>query len=109
MFNYNLTMLIILVLALVWGFAWAWVLQHTEFGKYLVVKRTWLTVVIGIGVDLLLGLWLIDFEAWLKLWLVFALSSVGIILRSLRNEAEQETKQIARILETINDSTTKDS
>jgi len=40
------------LLALVWGGIWAAFLQWTRPGWFLANKRTWLTVVVGVGVDL---------------------------------------------------------
>jgi Kef-type K+ transport system membrane component KefB len=85
------------------------VLQCTKFGQFLATKRTWLTVVIGVGIDLLLGLWVVNFEDWLKLLLVITLSSIGIISRSLMNEERETKRVIVRVLETVNDSTTENS
>lgn len=74
--------------ALVWGILWAVFLQYHRLGRFLVAERTWITVVIGVGVDLLLGIG----ATWWALWLVVVFSSVGIIARSLLNEHAQETE-----------------
>lgn len=68
--------------ALVWGVLWAMTIQFSRLGKFLAHERTWITVVIGVGVDLLLGIG----ATWWGLWLVVAFSSIGIIARSLINE-----------------------
>jgi hypothetical protein len=68
--------------ALLWGIGWAVVLQFTRLGQFLVKERTWITVVVGVGVDLLLGLG----AAWWHIWLIVVFSSLGIIARSLINE-----------------------
>jgi len=73
-------------LALIWGVLWAAFLQYFKFGRYLATRRTWITVVIGVGVDLLILLLVLPFQAWLNLSLVIALSSIGIIFRSVYNE-----------------------
>jgi hypothetical protein len=88
----NATMMI---LALLWGALWASFLQFTHLGRFLAQKRTWLTVVIGIGVDLLLLLPLIPFRTWTKILTLIGLSSLAIIFRSLWNEFDE-------ILEVIN-------
>lgn len=73
-------------LAFFWGFLWAAYLQFTKQGQFLVLKRTWLTVVIGIGVDLLIAYG----GDWWTVSAVIAVSSVGIIIRSLWNESQAE-------------------
>jgi hypothetical protein len=78
----NLLLLLQICLGFFWGFAWAGYLQFTRHGQFLVLKRTWITVVIGIGVDLAIAY---GSEYWTVV-LVIAVSSVGIIVRSLWNE-----------------------
>jgi hypothetical protein len=75
--------------ALLWGFLWAMVLQHTRLGQFWAAERTWLTVVIGVGVDLALSFG----GDWFTVAAVVAFSSVGIIWRSLSNEAKQPEVQ----------------
>lgn len=78
-----------LLLALIWGGIWAVILQWTEIGQFIARKRTWFSVVIGVGGDLLILLALIPFDVWLLVVTVIALSSTGIITRSLFNEYNQ--------------------
>lgn len=73
-------------LALIWGIIWALVIQYIPLGQFLARKRTWITVVIGVGVDLLIALLVIDWPSWYKLASIILLSSIGIIIRSLANE-----------------------
>jgi len=68
--------------ALLWGILLACFLQYHSLGQFLARERTWLTVVIGVGVDLLIGIG----AAWWHIWLIIAVSSLGIIVRSLSNE-----------------------
>ena len=68
--------------ALVWGVLLAVFLQYNRMGQFIAEKRTWLAVVIGVGADLLL----VTGAAWWEFWLIVALSSVGVIARSLINE-----------------------
>lgn len=68
--------------ALLWGIGWAALLQFTRLGRFLAQERTWITVVIGVGVDLLIGLG----AAWWHIWLIVVFSAFGIIARSLINE-----------------------
>lgn len=74
------------ILALIWGAIWALFLQLHPWGQWLAIKRTWLTVVIGVGVDLALLLLVLDIRSWSTVVAVIAASSVGIIGRSLYNE-----------------------
>lgn len=73
--------------ALCWGILLAVFLQFSRMGRFLAVERTWITVVVGVGVDLLIGIG----ATWWVLWLIVVFSSVGIIARSLINE-HQETE-----------------
>ena len=75
-----------LVLGLFWGVFWALVLQCTEPGRFLARRQTWLAVVIGIGVDVLILLVLLPLEMWLQVVAVIGASALGIIGRSLLNE-----------------------
>jgi hypothetical protein len=79
------------ILAVVWGFVWAICLQYTTWGKWLAVKRTWLTVVIGVGVDLLILWRVLDRRAWWQVAEVISLSAIGIIFRSLVLEHNEDT------------------
>ena len=57
-------------------------LQFTRLGRFLADERTWLAVVVGVGIDLALA-----YQAdWLSTVGIFAVSSVGVIVRSLLNE-----------------------
>lgn len=79
------------ILATIWGALWAAYLQFTRYGHYLAVRRTWLTVVIGVGVDLLIALLVIPLESWLPFCLLIFASSLGIIARSLYNEHQDDS------------------
>ena len=74
------------ILALIWGAIWALFLQMHPWGQWLAIKRTWLTVVIGVGVDMALLLLVLDIGTWSAVAAVIAASSIGIIARSLYNE-----------------------
>ena len=72
--------------ALLWGILLAVFLQHNRLGSFLANQRTWLTVVAGVGVDLLIA-----YRAeYFTVVAVIAISSVGIIGRSLWNEQQYE-------------------
>jgi len=74
------------LLGLVWGIFWAVFLEATELGQFLATRRTWITVVVGVGVDLLVMAIVLPFEQWLFVCGVVAASGVGLIVRSLYNE-----------------------
>lgn len=82
-----------LILALIWGCVWAAMLQFTGWGRFIALRRAWLAVVIGVGVDLLILLIIIPLGTWLLIVLVIGLSALGIIARSLWNEW-QELREI---------------
>jgi len=73
-------------LAAIWGASYALFIQRTEMGRTLAKSTTWLSVVIGVGGDLLISLLIVPFKSWQRVAGVFALSSLGIIARSLVNE-----------------------
>ncbi len=79
-----------LILAVIWGGLWAAYLQFSRYGRYLVLRRTWITVVVGIGVDLLISLMVIDLNTWLLIFAIVACSSIGIIARSIYNESRDD-------------------
>jgi len=83
MFSSVFMVLLALFLALMWGIAYALALEKFEFLRWLVDKRTWITVVIGIGVDLALMLLIVPFEFWWPGAAVIGLSAIGIIGRSI--------------------------
>lgn len=80
----------VLLLAAVWGVVWALFLQYHPWGQWLAVRRTWLTVVIGVGVDLALLALLLDLPTWLTVAGVIGASSLGIIVRSIANERRED-------------------
>ena len=71
------------LLALLWGFAYAVLLWRTRPGRWLRVRRTWLIVVIGVGVDLMVLRLALGLEEWLLVGGVIAASGVGIVGFSL--------------------------
>jgi hypothetical protein len=82
------------ILAAVWGIVWAVVLQHTAWGQFLAARRTWLTVVIGVGIDLLILLAILPITVWLQISVVISASAIGIIGRSLANEWRDHREQL---------------
>lgn len=90
------------LLALIWGAIWAACLQFTDWGQFLAERRTWFTVVVGIGVDLLLFLPLVSLDIWFQLVLIVTASSVAIVARSLYNEL-QDSRGVQDLLRRITD------
>lgn len=78
--------------ALLWGILWAVFIQYNKLGQFIGEERTWIAVVVGVGVDLLIGI----AALWWQLWLVIAFSSVGIIIRSLLNEKREANPAVNR-------------
>jgi len=84
------------ILALIWGGIWALVLQYTDVGRYLAARRTWLTVVVGFGVDLILLRPVLTLGNWLRVVGIVALSSIGIVGRSVLNEWSDHREFLTR-------------
>ena len=74
------------VLAAFWGTAYAVWLQRTKSGAFIAARLTWLSVVIGCGLNLLIALIVLDGHVWLVLMAIFAASGSPIVIRSLINE-----------------------
>lgn len=83
------------LLAFIWGIIWAAVLSLTHLGRYLACQETWLTVVIGVGADLLLCRLFLTLRQWLSVSAVIAASSVGIILRSLLLQRDRHAEAVS--------------
>lgn len=77
------------ILAFVWGGVWAAFLQWTKIGQYLAFKRTWITVVVGVGIDLLIMLLILPLKYWILVASVICFSSVLIIVRSILLETNE--------------------
>ena len=82
----DLLLILRICLAFFWGFAWAGYLQFTRHGQFLVLRRTWITVVVGIGIDLIIAY---GADYW-TIVIIISVSSIGIIFRSLWNESQGE-------------------
>jgi len=87
---------LVLLLALIWGFVLAPLLQYVPLGRFLAARRTWITVVIGVGVDLALLALVLAPDTWLLIAAVVGLSSIGIIRRSLVKEYEDHNALLNR-------------
>jgi hypothetical protein len=58
------------------------------------VRRAWITVVVGGGVDLLIALFCVPISSWWVVASIVVLSSLPIITRSLVNEYRDELEMI---------------
>lgn len=87
-----------IILGAIWGVIWGSYLQFTRTGQWLASSRTWITVVVGVGMNLLISLLFLPVSLWLHLIGLFAISSFPIILRSLHNE-RRETETIFNALQ----------
>lgn len=77
-------------LGILWGVVWAVYIQVNRNGQFLAQERTWITVVVGVGVDLLISYpWGGGQGDWFTVAAVISASSIGIIVRSLANEKKQ--------------------
>lgn len=65
-------------------------LQKTAFGRFLADRRTWVTVVIGVAGNLIIMRPLMSDDIWNRVFNVFALSSFGVVARSLWKEIQFE-------------------
>lgn len=76
----------VLLAAACWGVAVACFLEYTELGRFIAVRLTWLSVVIGFGGDFLLAIFLLDDQGRIIWWQFVALvgvSSIAVITRGL--------------------------
>lgn len=83
------------LIALIWGILWSLALSMTRLGRYLVTQETWLTVVLGVGADLLLCRLFLPLGQWLRVISVVAASSVGIITRSLLLQHDRHAEAVS--------------
>jgi hypothetical protein len=86
-----------LFLAVIWGAIYAAFLQFTTLGRWMCNRRTYITVIVGIGIDFAIMLLVIPVEYVLTAFVVVGLSAVGIVIRSILNELSEH-----RELESIN-------
>jgi hypothetical protein len=87
-----------ILLGLAWGVAYAAFLQFTAVGRYIVERVTWLSVVIGIGGDLLIAGLFVGWPVVLAVGAIIGGSSIGIVARSLINY-QQAHAAFERILD----------
>lgn len=87
-------LLLAALLAAFWGAVWAVLLWETSWGRFLRLRRTWLTVVVGVGVDLLIMGLVLDLRKWLAVWLIVAASAVAIVAFCLADEFRQHREDM---------------
>lgn len=93
----NHPLLIYYLFALIFGLIYAWFLSFTAFGRWLALKRTWITVVIGVGCDLLLVRPVVRCsDDWHRFLFIIGSSSLPIIARSLLIELTETNNVINR-------------
>jgi hypothetical protein len=83
----NPTIVLAVIVAALWGAMWAAFIQFNYHGHFLAARLTWLSVVIGIGVDLLILALVIPLDAIIAVVAVIGASSLPVIARSLFNES----------------------
>ena len=88
----NQTIVLAVIVAAFWGAMWAAFIQFNYHGRFLAARLTWLSVVIGIGVDLLILALVIPLDAFIAVVAVIGASSLPIIARSLINESLDSRK-----------------
>jgi hypothetical protein len=74
-----------LAIELLWGVAYALWLQTTRLGTYLAREETWITVVIGVAVTVLIGRIVFDWYTVGLIELLFVGAGSPVIARSLFN------------------------
>ncbi len=75
-----------LILGAIWGVVYAWFLQTRPAGRFLAARYTWLTVVIGNGMCLLIARLVLGTTEWLTVCAIFTVAGLPIIARSLLND-----------------------
>jgi hypothetical protein len=78
-----------LLLGALWGISYTLFLWLSARGRFLRKRRTWLAVTLGVGVDLLLGLTVVEPLAWLWLAGIIAASALPVIGACLLGEYDE--------------------
>jgi len=81
-------------LGFIWGLAWALIIEYVPLGQFLVRRRTWITVVIGVGGDMAIAWFALDFAAWSQMALIVGLSSIPVVMRSLLLESNGASERL---------------
>lgn len=84
-----MNIIILCALGLVWGLVWAIILQYTAPGAFIVHRHAWIAVIIGLSGDLLIAIFAIDLDAWLRVVAIVTASAIAIVGRSLYNEWQE--------------------
>lgn len=88
-----------LSLAFVWGVLWALFIHFTALGLFLRKRRTWITVVVGVGGDLLIMLIVIPIEWWWQVVAIIVLSALSIIYECLHNELAEQLREMEIVVQ----------
>jgi hypothetical protein len=87
-----MTELIAFVAGIIWGVIWVSFLYGTKRGRWVRMYRTWITVVVGVGVTLLIQGVVFGVDVAVSALIVFAGSGTPIILASLYDEYKRDTE-----------------
>ena len=82
------------ILGLMGGVGYAAFLQTRKAGRCLAARYTWLTVVIGDGVCLLISRLVLGTTEWLTICAIFAVAGIPIIIRSLINDQRDQQEML---------------
>jgi hypothetical protein len=88
-----------MILGVVWGGVWATWLHLHPTGKWMRRKRTWLTVVVGVGVDFFIAFCFVPWECFWPVAAIVGLSGIPIIAWCLGNEQREDEELIDGISE----------
>jgi len=80
----------VIVSEVIFGVGYAVVLDRVPVARFLVEKRTWLTVVVGVAVTVLLAVPVIGWQMAGCMAGIFALSGLGVIGRSIVHEMRSD-------------------
>lgn len=81
---------------LAWGTAWASFLGFTDAGKFMTRRRTWLTVVIGVGGTLAIARMVLPVVVLVRMLLAFVFSGLPLIIQGLGEEFNLDRVLLAR-------------
>ena len=78
------------VISAIWGALWALFIHKTRVGRWLRLYRTWVTVVIGVGVDIVIVGWLWSWTVAQPALIALVGSGIPIIFASLLLEYRRD-------------------
>lgn len=74
------------VLTFFWGVVWSAAHRRTNLGRYILNKHTWIAVVDGVGVVLLISLLVMTQQQWIMMSSLFFFSCIVPIITSLADQ-----------------------